>query len=355
MSIKQITVRGDRSSTLKPMRMKSKLFIAIFFFFTLSQSFGQESLPYESKIADLGDIKLQYMDFGGNGPTLILIQDFHNYFEGIYQDKTYFHFYKELANDFRVLAPVRRGYGKSTDTNWGYDVATQSSDLLRFMDVLGIEKAVLFGRMPASQDMTWIAEHHPEKVLGLIYDGNPILLLSSSDANVIEFVKNWIIIAPDFNREKHRTIMFSRFSWEPHFLHDKNFRIKIPALRLIDEKYNWSNPSLGLLKSGFLKQWVKDDIPGREEEVAYLRTLLQDSVRLDQLHQTLIRTDKSKAIDEGMRRAFGNYLQTIEAHDIDFAKVGLSVYLDWKLKHIRPFVKSLIKKRHHNKVSYEKQ
>jgi len=133
-------------------------------------------------------------------------------------------------------------------------------------------------------------------------------------------------------------------SFFARFLHDKNYRIKIPALRLIDENYNWSNPSLGLLKSGFLKQWVKDDIPGREEEVAYLRTLLQDSVRLDQLRQTLIGTDKSKAIDEGMRRAFGNNLQTIEAHDIDFAEVGLSVYLDWKLKHIRPFVKSLIKK-----------
>jgi pimeloyl-ACP methyl ester carboxylesterase len=302
---------------------------------------AQNKDSYQSKIADLGDIRLQYMDFGGNGPTLILIQDFHNYFEGIYQDTTYFHFYNELAKDFSVLAPVRRGYGKSTDTNWGYDVATQSSDLLRFMDVLGIEKAVLFGRIPASQDMTWIAEHHPERVLGLIYDGNPILISSSYDVGVIEFVENWSIIATDFEKEKQRTIMFSRLSWEPHFLHDKDFKINIPALRLIDEKYNWSNPSLAVLESGFLKLWVQDDIPGREDEVNYLRTLLQDSVRLEQLHQVLIKTDKSKAIDEGMQRAFGNNLQTIEANELDIAKVGLSAYLDWKLKHIRLFVKSL--------------
>lgn len=322
------------------MNSKNVFWLGLSFLLT-NITFGQNNDFYRSKMADLGDIKLQYMDFGGNGPTLILIQDFHNYFEGIYRDTTYFNFYKELAKDFRVLAPVRRGYGESTDTKWGYDVATQSTDLLRFMDVMGIDKAVLFGRIPASQDMTWIAEHNPERVLGLIYDGNPILISSCYDAHVIEFIKNWSVLAQDFDKEKQRTIMFSRLSWEPHFLHDKDLRISIPTLRLIDENYNWSNPSLGLLESGFLEQWVKDDMPGKEEEVAYLRALLQDSVRLGQLHQLLIETDKSKAIDEGMQRTFGSHLQTIEAKDIDLAKIGLSAYLEWKLKHIRPFLKSL--------------
>lgn len=296
---------------------------------------------YQSKMADLGDIKLQYMDFGGNGPTLIWIQDFHNYFEGIYRDTTYFHFFKQLAKGFRVLAPIRRGYGESTNTNWGYDVATQSSDLLRFMDKMGIEKAVLFGRIAASQDITWIAEHHPERVLGLIYDGNPILISSSYDTNVIEFVKNWTTIPPDFDKEKLRTIVLSRLSWEPDFLNDKDLRINIPTLRLIDETYNWPNPNLGLIETGSLELWTQEDIPGREEEINYLRTLLQDSVRLEQLHQILIKTDKSKVLEEGMQRAFGNNLQTVYAHDMAFAKVGLPAYLDWKLKHILPFLKSL--------------
>ena len=35
--------------------------------FTSTLSFSQESLPYESKIADLGEIQIEYMDFGGNG------------------------------------------------------------------------------------------------------------------------------------------------------------------------------------------------------------------------------------------------------------------------------------------------
>jgi pimeloyl-ACP methyl ester carboxylesterase len=99
-------------------------------------------LPYKSKIADLGDIKLQYMDFGGHGPTLIWIQDFHNYFEGVYQDSSYSTFFKDLSKEFRVIAPIRRGYGQSTDTRWGYDVATQAKDLLHFMDALAIKRAV---------------------------------------------------------------------------------------------------------------------------------------------------------------------------------------------------------------------
>lgn len=304
---------------------------------------GQTNDFYQSKIADLGDIKLQYMDFGGEGPTLIWIQDFHNYFEGIYRDTTYFQVFKELAEDFHVIAPIRRGYGESTDTEWGYDVTSQSNDLLHLMDVLGIEKAILFGRIPASQDMTWIAEHHPERVMGLIYDGNPILIAGCYNRNVIEFVENWSILAPDFEKEKQKTIVLSRLSWRPHFLNDAKFRIDIPALRFIDPNLNWSNPNLGVLESGFLVHYIKEEIPGRKEEVAYLRALLQDSIRLKQLHQTLIECDYSEAMEKGLLRAFGNNLQTIYAEEVDFAEVGLLAYLKWKAQHIRIFADSLKK------------
>jgi pimeloyl-ACP methyl ester carboxylesterase len=63
---------------------------------------------------------------------------------------------------------ARRGYGQSDDVGWGYDVATQAEDILGFMDALRIERAVLVGRHPTTQDMTWIAEHHPERLAGLV-------------------------------------------------------------------------------------------------------------------------------------------------------------------------------------------
>jgi hypothetical protein len=35
-------------------------------------------------MVDLGEIQLEYMDFGGEGIPFIWVQDFHNYFEGPY-------------------------------------------------------------------------------------------------------------------------------------------------------------------------------------------------------------------------------------------------------------------------------
>jgi hypothetical protein len=122
-------------------------------------TYAQESHEYESKIADLGEIQMEYMDFGGEGPVLIWVQDFHNYFEGPYKDPRYYPFFKELSEEYRLLAPLRCGYGKSSDRKWGYDVATQSMDLIHIMDELKIDKAILYGRPPGNQDMTWIAEY----------------------------------------------------------------------------------------------------------------------------------------------------------------------------------------------------
>jgi pimeloyl-ACP methyl ester carboxylesterase len=318
------------------MNVKERLLFGILFLIQFYVQ-GQTNDLYQSNVADLGDIKLQYMNFGGEGPTLIWIQDFHNYFDGIYRDTTYYLPLKELAADYHVIAPIRRGYGKSTDTAWGYDVATQSNDLIRLMDLLGIEKAVFFGRVPATQDMTWIAEHYPERVLALIYDGNPILLAGCYDRNVIEFVENWSIIAPEFERHKQKAIVLSRLSWRPHFLNDSAYRIDIPTLRFIDSNYNWPDPNRGVLESGFLEEWIRDEIPGREEEVSYLRTLLQDSVRLKQLHERLIQCDPSEAIEQAMQRTFGDNLKTIYPVEVNLAEDGLLAYFRWKIQHIRAF------------------
>ena len=294
-------------------------------------------LSYKSKIADLGDIKLQYMDFGGNGSTLIWIQDFHNYFDEVYQDTSYSTFFKDLSKEFRVLAPIRRGYGQSTDTRWGYDVATQAGDLLRFMDALAIKKAIFYGRVPAAQDMTWIAEHHPERIAGLIYDGNPVLLADCYDKEVLEFVENWSILAPDFEKEKQKRIVLSRLSWRPDFLTNDKLRINIPVLRFINNKYNWPNPNIGVLESGYLEQWISENIPGREEEITYLRALLNDSVRTKRLYQELVECDISSAVERGMIRTFGNNLSTVKSTDKNFNQESLTEYLKWKLQYIFSF------------------
>ena len=110
-------------------------------FFTYAQD---AEVPYASKMADLGEIQLEYYDYGGEGPTLIILQDFHNYYSGSYAlpaNHPLINFFNSLTEEFRVIAPLKRGYGQSTDAHWGHDVATLSLDLIDFMDVLDIEKA----------------------------------------------------------------------------------------------------------------------------------------------------------------------------------------------------------------------
>jgi len=300
---------------------------------------GAQEPPYQSKMADLGEIRLQYMDFGGNGLPLIWVQDFHNYFEGAYQDPIYLPFFAELARDFRVLAPLRRGYGASTNTEWGYDVATQSEDLLRFMDALAIDKAVLYGRLPANQDMTWIAEHHPERLAGLIYVGNPILVAGCSEPEVLAFIENWSALAPDFDKEKEKRIVMSRAYWQPHFLHDANARIDVPALRFINPVVNQASVHRRLLESGSLQGMIQSELPGREAERAYLRDLLQDSARVARLREQLTRCDQSDALDQGMERTFGSRLRTVVEEEFTILDQDFSAYLNWQLGHIRTFAR----------------
>lgn len=50
------------------------LFKAIFLY-------GQESDPYEAKLMTTDRLNIEYMDLGGKGSPLIVIQGAHNYFD----------------------------------------------------------------------------------------------------------------------------------------------------------------------------------------------------------------------------------------------------------------------------------
>lgn len=324
----------------------SKKFISLIFilsFLSSSLQAQENPPPYQSKMITVGEIQMEYYDHGGTGPLLIDVQDFHNYFEGPYYrpESPGFMFLKELTQGFHVVAPMRRGYGKSTDTKWGMDVATLGKDLLLFMDALGVEKAFFYGRFPGSQELTWIAEHHPERVLGLIYFNNPIVLVHCSDLEVIEYFENISVFTPDFEKEKLKRIMGSRAMWRPNFLTDKNLRIEVPALRFINPEFEKTNFNLHWLESGELKNMSEEEWKGtRDEEQHYLKKLLSDSVRYNKLHEKLKSCNLSAEIEAGVKRAFGKNLFTrLEEEfpqklDNDQAFVE---YLLWQAKHILAF------------------
>lgn len=326
--------------TGKPLQKKRiALLMAFVAFLNTPCLFGQKgTLPYQSKMADMGEIQMEYMDFGGMGTPLIYVQDFHNYFEGAYKDSVFITFLANLSKETRVIAPLRRGYGKTTDTEWGYDVATQAEDLLLFMDAMGIPQAILLGRLPANQEMTWIAEHHPERLAGLIYWGNPVLMAGCAYPDELLLLENFGAMAPDFEKEKEKRVVMSRAFYRPHFLTEPNLRINVPALRIKSPAMENSSVLRRIVENGVLENLVQEDMPGYEQEQATLRTILHDSVRLSNLREHLIKCDPSIRLDRGMERTFSTHLKTFEK-DMEMNEEGYAQYLDGLLQPISKFIK----------------
>jgi pimeloyl-ACP methyl ester carboxylesterase len=107
-------------------------------------------------------VRLQYLDWGGTGPALILVH-------GLGDDP---HAFDDLApafsGRFHVIAYARRGSG-SSDARAPYDNVTLTEDLRGLMDALGIQQAALAGHSAGGNEITRMAAEYPTRVRGLVY------------------------------------------------------------------------------------------------------------------------------------------------------------------------------------------
>lgn len=193
----------------------------------------------DARFADVGGLWFEYFEFGDTGTPVVWIQDHHDYFReatfGLEPAEEWVTFLGRLADGSPVLAPVRRGWGASDDPGYGFGVATQAEGILGLLDTLGIERAVFVGRTIATQDLTWIAEHHPERVIGLVYLGTPHVMgtghFASSSSAVELWAKMYNRAACDIGggREVDRRLQ-PRNAFRAHFVEDSEVRINIPTL-----------------------------------------------------------------------------------------------------------------------------
>lgn len=111
---------------------------------------------------DTNGVRLQYLDWGGSGPALILLH-------GLADNP---HRFDDLApafaGQFHVIAYARRGSG-SSDAKAPYDTVTLTQDLLGLMDALKIAKASLVGHSAGGDEITEMAVEHPERVSRIVY------------------------------------------------------------------------------------------------------------------------------------------------------------------------------------------
>jgi pimeloyl-ACP methyl ester carboxylesterase len=119
------------------------------------------SWPVEGYVAVNG-VHLQYLDWGGTGPTVILIHGLGDN-PHVFDD-----FAPAFTDHFHVIAYARRGSGNS-DVTGPYDIVTLTEDLRELMDALGVAKADLVGYSAAGEEVTEMAAEHPERVGHVVY------------------------------------------------------------------------------------------------------------------------------------------------------------------------------------------
>jgi pimeloyl-ACP methyl ester carboxylesterase len=116
-----------------------------------------------SSFVNASGIHLHYLDWGGNGPTLIFLT-------GMGCSAYIFNkFAPRFTDRFRVLALTRRGHGDSDIPETGYDADTLTEDIRQFIEHLNVEKAVLAGHSLAGVELTHLAATYPTRVGKLIY------------------------------------------------------------------------------------------------------------------------------------------------------------------------------------------
>jgi len=188
---------------------------------------SDRELRYSSKFIDAGGVRLHYLDFGGEGLPLIFL---HSESWDAY---TYAKFAPRFSDAYRVLAVTRPGYGQSEDPGYGYDVPAQAERLIDFLDAVGIHQAVFAGNSAPGKEMTYLAEHHVERVAGLIYlAGSPPFgseeVVESDPTEAYAMSDRAIYDAPALKRRR------ARRGYRPDYLRGARPTIQVPALGFVD-------------------------------------------------------------------------------------------------------------------------
>jgi pimeloyl-ACP methyl ester carboxylesterase len=158
-------------------------------------------------------IRLHYLDWGGDGPTLVLIcglGDTPFLFE---------HLAEQLSPRFRIIAYSRRNHYKSETDEQKYDNETLVADLKLLLDSLKIDKASLLGWSMGGNEITGFASQYPHRVDKLIYFEAGYDLSDGGFANLVSAIPkpflpdSMVMTSLDNFREWYHKFWFGDMEW----------------------------------------------------------------------------------------------------------------------------------------------
>ena len=127
------------------------------------ESFARKEKNYKEGFVESDKVKLQYLDWGGDGQVLVLICGLGDT-PFLFEDLA-----GQLSSHYRVIGYSRRDHGKSESKEDKYDNGTLVSDLKLLLDSLKINKANLLGWSMGGNEITEFASLYPDRVGKLIY------------------------------------------------------------------------------------------------------------------------------------------------------------------------------------------
>ncbi len=117
----------------------------------------------QSKFIIANQIKLHYLDFGGEGENLLLLHGLTanaHAFDGLIN--------AGLSNHFRVISVDLRGRGLSDQPAIGYDMKSHAADMIGLLEALNINTITVCGHSFGGFLGLYLAIYYPEKINRLI-------------------------------------------------------------------------------------------------------------------------------------------------------------------------------------------
>src|SRR5215831_19210451 len=109
------------------------------------------------------DVKLEVLDWGGAGCNLVLLAGLGS------TAHVFDSLGPKLAAHYHVIGITRRGFGRSSAPQTGYDPRRLGDDVVAVLDALHIADPVLIGHSIAGEELSAVSTYHQGRAAALIY------------------------------------------------------------------------------------------------------------------------------------------------------------------------------------------
>lgn len=124
--------------------------------------FFSPGLSQTSKFTETNGIKTHYLQWGEGEKAIVLLHSLSDTAD-VWKD-----FAPLLSKDYRIIAPDRRGVGKTEKPSSGYEIENLARDVNDLIDFLKLENVNLVGHSFGGNIAVTVAANSPDKISSLV-------------------------------------------------------------------------------------------------------------------------------------------------------------------------------------------